>query len=135
ATRSRWSWPTGPTIQPILSSSIASWSAASTASSARPLCAQASARIPRPETGSKPADQFPHLHALFARLQRRHQRLQGFRRSAIAGIRPLLSHHFNLTVELPLKCIPRLPVNAVLPNIRRGEPAPSGALDSADLKG
>lgn len=30
-----------------------------------------------------------------------------YRRSAIAGIQPLLSHHFNLTVEQPLKCIIR----------------------------
>ena len=27
-----------------------------------------------------------------------------YRSSAIAGIQPLLSQHFNLTVELPLKC-------------------------------
>jgi dolichol-phosphate mannosyltransferase len=30
-----------------------------------------------------------------------------YRRKAIAGVQPLLSHHFNLTVELPLKCIIR----------------------------
>jgi dolichol-phosphate mannosyltransferase len=39
-----------------------------------------------------------------------------YRRSAIAGIQPLLSHHFNLTVELPLKCIVRGYTYAVLPN-------------------
>jgi dolichol-phosphate mannosyltransferase len=39
-----------------------------------------------------------------------------YRRSAIAGIQPLLSHHFNLTVELPLKCIIRGYNYAVLPN-------------------
>jgi dolichol-phosphate mannosyltransferase len=39
-----------------------------------------------------------------------------YRRSAIAGIQPLLSHHFNLTVELPLKCIVRGYRFAVLPN-------------------
>jgi dolichol-phosphate mannosyltransferase len=39
-----------------------------------------------------------------------------YRRSAIAGIQPLLSHHFNLTVELPLKCIVRGYRYAVLPN-------------------
>jgi dolichol-phosphate mannosyltransferase len=39
-----------------------------------------------------------------------------YRRSAIAGIQPLLSHHFNLTVELPLKCIVRGYSYAVLPN-------------------
>jgi dolichol-phosphate mannosyltransferase len=30
-----------------------------------------------------------------------------YRREAIEGMRPLLSHHFNLTVELPLKAIVR----------------------------
>src|SRR5215472_2251170 len=39
-----------------------------------------------------------------------------YRRNAIAGIQPLLSHHFNLTVELPLKCIIRGYQYAVLPN-------------------
>ncbi len=39
-----------------------------------------------------------------------------YRRSAIAGVQPLLSHHFNLTVELPLKCIIRGYRYAVLPN-------------------
>ena len=39
-----------------------------------------------------------------------------YRRNAIAGAQPLLSHHFNLTVELPLKCIIRGYRYAVLPN-------------------
>jgi dolichol-phosphate mannosyltransferase len=39
-----------------------------------------------------------------------------YRRKAIAGVQPLLSHHFNLTVELPLKCIIRGYRYAVLPN-------------------
>ncbi|HEX3994019.1 MAG TPA: glycosyltransferase family 2 protein [Acetobacteraceae bacterium] len=39
-----------------------------------------------------------------------------YRRTAIAGIQPLLSQHFNLTVELPLKCIIRGYRYAVLPN-------------------
>jgi dolichol-phosphate mannosyltransferase len=39
-----------------------------------------------------------------------------YRRSAIAGAQPLLSHHFNLTVELPLKCIIRGYRYAVLAN-------------------
>lgn len=39
-----------------------------------------------------------------------------YRRSAIAGVQPLLSHHFNLTVELPLKCIVRGYRYAVLEN-------------------
>jgi dolichol-phosphate mannosyltransferase len=32
---------------------------------------------------------------------------KGYRRSALDGCRPFLSHHFNLTVELPLKIIVR----------------------------
>ena len=39
-----------------------------------------------------------------------------YRRGAIAGVQPLLSHHFNLTVELPLKCIIRGYRYTVLPN-------------------
>ena len=32
---------------------------------------------------------------------------KGYRRSVIDGCRPLISPHFNLTVELPLKAIVR----------------------------
>jgi len=39
-----------------------------------------------------------------------------YRRSTIAGVQPLLSHHFNLTVEIPLKCIIRDYRYAVLHN-------------------
>lgn len=39
-----------------------------------------------------------------------------YRRSVIAGLQPLLSSHFNLTVELPLKAIVRGYKYAVLPN-------------------
>src|SRR5262249_8098317 len=39
-----------------------------------------------------------------------------YSRRAIAGVQPLLSHHFNLTVELPLKCIIRGYRYTVLPN-------------------
>jgi len=39
-----------------------------------------------------------------------------YRRAVIAGVQPLLSHHFNLTVELPLKAIIRGYSYAVLPN-------------------
>ena len=38
------------------------------------------------------------------------------RRAVIAGVQPLLSHHFNLTVELPLKAIIRGYSYTVLPN-------------------
>lgn len=39
-----------------------------------------------------------------------------YRRHVIAGLNPLLAHHFNLTVELPLKAIIRGYRYAVLPN-------------------
>lgn len=39
-----------------------------------------------------------------------------YRREVIAGLKPLLSHHFNLTVELPLKAIVRGYSYAVVPN-------------------
>ena len=39
-----------------------------------------------------------------------------FRRDVIAGIQPMLSSHFNLTVELPLKAIIRNYSYAVVPN-------------------
>jgi dolichol-phosphate mannosyltransferase len=39
-----------------------------------------------------------------------------FRREVIDGVRPLLSHHFNLTVELPLKAIVRGFTFTVMPN-------------------
>jgi dolichol-phosphate mannosyltransferase len=38
-----------------------------------------------------------------------------YRREVIEGMRPLLSHHFNLTVELPLKAIVRGYSYAVIP--------------------
>lgn len=39
-----------------------------------------------------------------------------YRRHVIEGLKPLLSHHFNLTVELPLKSIVRGYTYAVVPN-------------------
>jgi len=39
-----------------------------------------------------------------------------YRRPVIEGLRPFLSHHFNLTVELPLKAIVRGYSYAVVPN-------------------
>lgn len=39
-----------------------------------------------------------------------------YRRHVIAGLNPLLAHHFNLTVELPLKAIIRGYRYAVVPN-------------------
>jgi dolichol-phosphate mannosyltransferase len=39
-----------------------------------------------------------------------------YRRNVVDGLRPFLSHHFNLTVELPLKAIVRGYSYAVVPN-------------------
>jgi dolichol-phosphate mannosyltransferase len=39
-----------------------------------------------------------------------------YRRQVINGLQPLLSHHFNLTVELPLKAIVRGYSYAIVPN-------------------
>lgn len=39
-----------------------------------------------------------------------------YSKATIEGLKPLLSHHFNLTVELPLKAIVRGYTYAVLPN-------------------
>lgn len=39
-----------------------------------------------------------------------------YRRAVIDGVQPLLSHHFNITVELPLKAIVRGYSYTVLPN-------------------
>ena len=39
-----------------------------------------------------------------------------YRRETVEGLKPFLSHHFNLTVELPLKAITRRYRYAVLPN-------------------
>jgi len=39
-----------------------------------------------------------------------------YRRETIDGLRPFLSHHFNLTVELPLKAIVRGYSYAIVPN-------------------
>jgi dolichol-phosphate mannosyltransferase len=39
-----------------------------------------------------------------------------YRKEVIHGLKPLLSHHFNLTVELPLKAIVRGYSYAVIPN-------------------
>jgi dolichol-phosphate mannosyltransferase len=39
-----------------------------------------------------------------------------FRRHVIEGVKPILSHHFNLTIELPLKAIIRGYSYAIVPN-------------------
>lgn len=43
-----------------------------------------------------------------------------YRAHVLTGLRPFLSHHFNLTVELPLKAIIRGYSYAVVPNAWRG---------------
>ncbi|HLY56598.1 MAG TPA: glycosyltransferase family 2 protein [Stellaceae bacterium] len=42
-----------------------------------------------------------------------------YSRRAVAGMQPLLAHHFNLTVEMPLKCLIRGFTYAVVPNTWR----------------
>lgn len=46
-----------------------------------------------------------------------------YRREVIAGVEPILSHHFNLTVELPLKAVIRGYSFAVVPNSWRNRTA------------
>ena len=48
-------------------------------------------------------------------LQRCDQRVQMLSAEVIAGLEPILAHHFNLTVELPLKAIIRGYSFAVIP--------------------
>jgi dolichol-phosphate mannosyltransferase len=46
-----------------------------------------------------------------------------YSRTAVAGMQPLLAHHFNLTVEMPLKCLIRGFSYAVVPNSWRNRKA------------
>jgi dolichol-phosphate mannosyltransferase len=54
--------------------------------------------------------------------------LKAYRREVVDGIQPLLSNHFNLAVELPLKAIVRGYSYAVVPTPWRGR---SGAFPSS----
>ena len=56
---------------------------------------------------------------------------KAYRREVIEGVSPLLSNHFNLTVELPLKAIVRGYSYAVLPTSWRGR---SGGRSKLDLR-
>jgi dolichol-phosphate mannosyltransferase len=56
---------------------------------------------------------------------------KAYRREVIEGVSPLLSNHFNLTVELPLKAIVRGYSYAVLPTSWRGR---SGGASKLDLR-
>jgi dolichol-phosphate mannosyltransferase len=56
---------------------------------------------------------------------------KAYRREVVEGIQPLLSNHFNLTVEMPLKAIVRGYSYAVLPTSWRGR---SGGRSKLDLR-
>jgi dolichol-phosphate mannosyltransferase len=56
---------------------------------------------------------------------------KGYRRNVIDGCRPLLSSHFNLTVELPLKAIVRGYSYAVVPISWKGRKIGVSSLDLA----
>jgi dolichol-phosphate mannosyltransferase len=58
---------------------------------------------------------------------------KAYRREVIEGVQPLLSNHFNLTVELPLKAIVRGYTYAVLPTSWRGRSAGSSKLDLREM--
>lgn len=53
---------------------------------------------------------------------------KGYRRTVIDGVRPILSPHFNITVELPLKAIVRGYSWAVIPITWRNRPNGIGKL-------
>jgi dolichol-phosphate mannosyltransferase len=56
---------------------------------------------------------------------------KAYRREVIEGVQPLLSNHFNLTVELPLKAIVRGYSYAVVPTSWRGR---AGGVSKLDLR-
>jgi dolichol-phosphate mannosyltransferase len=56
---------------------------------------------------------------------------KAYRREVIEGVQPLLSNHFNLTVELPLKAVVRGYSYAVMPTSWRGR---SGGRSKLDLR-
>ena len=58
---------------------------------------------------------------------------KAYRREVIEGVQPLLSNHFNLTVELPLKAIVRGYSYAVLPTSWRGRTAGRSKLDLREM--
>jgi dolichol-phosphate mannosyltransferase len=58
---------------------------------------------------------------------------KAYRREVIEGISPLLSNHFNLTVELPLKAIVRGYSYAVLPTSWRGRKGGRSKLDLREM--
>ena len=58
---------------------------------------------------------------------------KAYRREVIEGVSPLLSNHFNLTVELPLKAIVRGYSYAVLPTSWRGRSGGRSKLDMREM--
>ena len=56
-----------------------------------------------------------------------------YSRETIEALRPFLSHHFNLTVELPLKAIVRGYSYAVLPNSWRNRTAGEAKLKIKEM--
>ena len=116
ATRSRSSWPTPPTTPRTWSATTGCSRRAGTAPSAPASC-----------RGAKVHD-YPRLKLIVNRLANRFIRIlfrhryndttnafKAYRREVIETIQPLLSKHFNLTVEMPLKAIVRGHTYAVIP--------------------
>jgi len=58
---------------------------------------------------------------------------KGYRRNVVDGCRPLLSPHFNLTVELPLKAIVRGYTYAVVPISWQGRQVGASSLDLQEM--
>ena len=74
---------------------------AMTASSARALCPAARSTTTQPEARDQPARQL-HPHPLPHRYNDTTNAFKAYRREVIETVQPLLSKHFNLTVEMPL---------------------------------
>ena len=64
-------------------------------------------RLPAPEADHQPARQLVHPDPLPPRYNDTTNAFKAYRREVIETIQPLLSKHFNLTVEMPLKAIVR----------------------------
>ena len=58
-----------------------------------------------------------------------------YRKETIEGLKPFLSHHFNLTVELPLKAIARGFTYTVLPNSWRNRTSGEAKLKIKEMGG
>ena len=113
---SRSSWPTAPTTPRTSAATTRSSRRAGTAPSAPASCRAAGSR------------DYPRLKLLINRLANLFIRaiflhgyndttnaFKAYRREVIESVDPLLSNHFNLTVELPLKAIVRGNTFKVIP--------------------